>query len=305
MQTQARAEDNNVNKAVELAMDKLNEILDKREKRRCSVSSACSTLTELSTESYEEMEEEAPKETVQRRLSISSMCSTLTELSTNSYEEVGGEMLIEAGQRRLSISSICSTLSELSTSSEEEFELSGEHMPMDLTPDEPEPTQTSIPIRKVRLTLSNVTNLTAASLPVQPSTPLHPNPPTAAHKSRSDAAVHSKKKGKKGGKAKQAKKPKTAPGPIEEVEHKHSHNRMKGLCKKNKLRKTKKERRTAKLAERALADVEIVDCELDRLQTARATVYERREYKHEELEALGIRTIPWNGRQASPSSRLP
>jgi hypothetical protein len=59
---------------------------------------------------------------------------------------------------------------------------------------------------------------------------------------------------------------------------------------------SRRQRVTAAMVKRALENIEVVDCELDQLRTARLTVNKAREYRHEELEALGIRTIHWNGR---------
>ena len=138
-----------------------------------------------------------------------------------------------------------------------------------------------------------MTNLTAASPPAS-SSPPHAHPPTTACNDRPGTTVP-KKKGKKW---RQVKKPKTAPPPIEAVEHKrgHSRRRMQNYSAVTKKIQSRRQRVTAAMVKRALENIEVVDCELDQLRTARLTVNKAREYRHEELEALGIRTIHWNGR---------
>lgn len=295
-------------------MKKLDELIDKKE-RRWSISSACSSLTDLSTDSYEEEEGGVPEETERRRLSISSTCSTsmgLLALSEEGSKPDDEDMLEhlysddENMQMDLSqdeheqvqsppkvIPKVRLTLSS-TTNLDEELESDDEDAPMDLPSDELEPVQEPPKaIRRVRLTLSSATNL-----PAPLTTPFDANPPTTACNGRSGTAVRSKKKVKKGRKRRQVKKQKTVPPPIERVQHKQPHRRkrMLRLHAHNIQMKSKSARITAKLVERALKAIEIVDCELDQLRTARVTAHEKREYRHEELEALGIRTIRWNGR---------
>jgi len=77
--------------------------------------------------------------------------------------------------------------------------------------------------------------------------------------------------------------------------HKHQFERMKKFMHKKVQEKSRQTRMQGKLYKQALERAIVVPFELEGFRPTRGINFQPRVYRHEELAALGIRTISWDG----------
>ena len=82
---------------------------------------------------------------------------------------------------------------------------------------------------------------------------------------------------------------------VKPVEHKHQKERMEKFKKMKATEKSKKTRMESARSIKVLNGVTPVPFELGQFRPSLKVGREPRVYRHEELKALGVRTIPWDG----------
>lgn len=191
-------------------------------------------------------------------------------------------------RRRLSISSTSSTLTELSVSSFEEPEWGAAIKGKPLTP--------LTPVHSNALnTTYNVSNQTmaASTIEVPNLTPLSETIGAVGHAPKKAPFSPSKK-----AKIRRRQKKKTSvvvTAPKQGLEHQHQLERMKAFMNMKSREKSRQARMLGKLGKQALERTIVVPFELEEFRASRGINFEPRVYRHEELAALGIRTIKWDG----------
>ena len=196
--------------------------------------------------------------------------------------------------RRLSISSMCSTLTELSSCCSEYVERDVDYPDAAMPPTHALSTVTNI------AESSTLTNWIATIAPEFDPAPLPPQTPTGLR-----AVDHSPEEGpantpapKKKPRRRQKKKKKTPADDevaVVRVDHKHQRDRMQKFKMLKAAEKSKKTRMESARAIKVLKGVTPIPFELGHFRLSLKVKHELRVYRHEELEALGVRTIPWDG----------
>ena len=203
--------------------------------------------------------------------------------------------LDRAERRRTSISSTCSTLTELSSCDSEDVEQSTSWLESLMPP-------TSAPSRNAYAAETSADTNCSKPAPSTPDTALSSRPNAAAV----DAVDHSPAGGPpatqnppKKPRRRQKKKPKV-PAKVEvaAVEFKRSHKkeRMEKFKREKSGEKSKKTRMECARFIKVMKGVTPVPFELGQFRPSLKVAHESRIYRHEELEALGVRTISWDGR---------
>jgi len=207
--------------------------------------------------------------------------------------------LDRAERRRVSISSMCSSLSELSSCDPEDFEQNASWIEPSMPPPSALRPITNVPSG------SNEANwsMAAPSMPavkplstpsstaVQPvDRPLKDEPPNPQNPTKKPRRRQKKKK----------KVPVDVEAAAVEIQHKHQKDRMQKFRKMKAGEKSKKTRMESARCMKVLNGVTPVPFEPAQFRPSLKVAHESRVYHLQELEALGVRTIPWDGRYANP-----
>lgn len=185
--------------------------------------------------------------------------------------------------RRFSISSTSSTLTELSSSDEPEQDLEAGGIPpahalldvTNITHDLPKKAVAMGTNPAPRFELcSKTTDATGHVLKNAPASPKKPKKARRRLKKKTSISVAETKSG---------------------LEHRHQLDRMKNYKDEKGQEKSRRTRMQSKLLKQALDRAITVPFELEEFRASRSINLESRVYCHEELAALGIRTICWDG----------
>lgn len=207
------------------------------------------------------------------------------------------------------MSSTCSTLTELSSRCSEDIERNA-GSPVSPTPHAPNLST----IVDVNLLLSTTPNAALVSVAPHPwfGPNLDTNPPplsvpcplpaSAVGPSSTPDTPALQDPTKKPRRRQKNKKKKKKKSPISdeavdvEVEHKHQQKRMDFFKAWKSREKSKQTRMDSARFKKVLSGVTPIPFEPSQFRPSLKVKHEPRVYRHEELAALGVRTMPWDGR---------
>lgn len=197
------------------------------------------------------------------------------------------------GNRRVSISSMCSTLTELSSCCSENIAQTTPFPESAMPPAQILPTATNaVKISTGTRWIANV----ASNLCLVPFSTRRSTTVDAADQPPKEGPSSAQKPAKRP-RRRQKKKKGPVDGEVEvvQVEHRHQKERMQKFKKLKAAEKSKKTRMESARSIKVLNGVTPIPFELGQFRPSLKVVHESRVYRHGELEALGIRTIPWDG----------
>ena len=199
--------------------------------------------------------------------------------------------LDRAETRRMSISSMCSSLSELSSCDSEDFEQNASWIEPSIPPPTVLKPIPNVPGGSTEASLSSARPSSAVMEPLSASSSAAIDP---VDHPMGDPQMPMKKPRRR------QKKRKKVAIDIEaadaEIKHKHQKDRMQKFMKLKSGEKSRKTRKESARCMKVLKGVSPVPFEPAQFRPSLKVAHEPRVYHLEELEALRVRTIPWNGR---------